>query len=292
VLLDVVLGYDCNLACDYCTITPAMRRRELTTLDVLRALDDGRARGCDTLSLTGGEPTIRRDLVGLIRAAKQRGYRDIKLQSNGLMFSAKANVDALIGAGVTRFHVSIHTHDARLYDGLVRRDDSYRLMVAGLDNVVASGAPLVADVIIKNDTFSSLSHAMAWLHARGVRAAHLWFVSLTDGNRDNVASMPRMTEVLPEMHAAFDFARKNGMDVRSLHIPRCLLGDDAAHAYDPGADAVRVVTPEASFDLRDSRLAGHTHVAACDGCRYREICPGIRPDYLARFGDGEFRTIR
>ena len=290
-LLDVVLGYDCNLACDYCTITPAMRRRELTTIDVLRALEDGRARGCDSLSLTGGEPTIRRDLVGLIRAAKQRGYRDIKLQSNGLMFSSKSNVDALIAAGVTRFHISIHTHDAARYDTLVRRDDSYRLMVAGLDNVVQSGAPLVADVILKADTFSALPDAIAWLHARGVRAAHLWFVSLTDGNRDNVASMPRMTEVLPAIHTALAFARANRMDVRSLHIPRCLLGDDAPHAYDPGADAVRVVTPEATFDLRDSRLAGHTHVPACDGCRHRDICPGIRPDYLARFGDSEFHAV-
>jgi cyclic pyranopterin phosphate synthase len=128
--------------------------------------------------------------------------------------------------------------------------------------------------------------------ARGVRSAHLWLVSLTDGNRDNVASLPRMTELTPTLHAAFAWARERDFELRSLHIPRCLLGDDAAHALDPGAGRVRVVTPEATFELRDSKLAGQVHVPACEICVHRSICPGIRPDYLARFGDGEFAATQ
>jgi cyclic pyranopterin phosphate synthase len=291
-LLDVVLGYDCNLACDYCTITPAMRRRELSTAAVLRALDDGRARGYDALSLTGGEPTIRPDLLGLVKAARARGYADIKLQSNGLQFAHGPNVDALAAAGVTRFHVSIHTHEETAYDALVQREGSWPHMVAGLDNLVARGLRPVIDLILKTDTYPRLPAALAWLHARGVRTAWLWFVSLTDGNRDNVASMPRMTEVVPVMRESFAWARAHDFELRSLHVPRCLLGADAPHALDPGADRVRVVTPDDTFELRDSRLAGHAFVPACDGCPHRSICPGIRPDYLARYGDSEFAAAR
>ena len=43
-LLDVVLGYDCNLACTYCTIGEGMRARALSTTDVARELDRARAR--------------------------------------------------------------------------------------------------------------------------------------------------------------------------------------------------------------------------------------------------------
>ena len=46
-LLDVILGYDCNLACDYCTITPEMRRRALSTRRVLDALKSAVAEGFD-----------------------------------------------------------------------------------------------------------------------------------------------------------------------------------------------------------------------------------------------------
>jgi cyclic pyranopterin phosphate synthase len=291
-LVDVILGYDCNLACDYCTITPEMRRRALSTRAVLEALDEGRRLGYDAVSFTGGEPTIRPDLLGLVKAAQARGYRDIKVQSNGLLYAHASNVDKLVAAGANRFHVSIHTHDAAQYDTLVQREGSHPLMVAGLENLLSRKLKITADIILKSDTYLKLPDAVRWLWQMGVRSAHLWFVSLTDGNRDNVASMPRMTEVVPQMRTAFAFARTHDFELRSLHIPRCLLGDDVAHALDPGADRVLVVTPEARFELRDSKLAGSVHVEACRGCAHEAICPGVRPDYLARYGDQEIAAAR
>jgi cyclic pyranopterin phosphate synthase len=291
-LLDVILGYDCNLACDYCTITLEMRQKSLPTRAVLQAMARARAEGYDCISFTGGEPTIRNDLLGLVRAARAHGFADVKVQSNGLVYAHARNVDAMIDAGVSRFHVSIHTHREDAYDRLVRRDGSYSLMEAGLRQLVARGVVLVVDVILKSDTYRDLPAALAWLHARGVRAVHLWYVSLTDGNRDNVESLPRMSEAVPVVRSALAWAREHGLDVRSLHIPRCLLGDDSHHAYDPGADRVQVVSPEATFELRDSRLAGRVHVPACAGCRWEDICPGIRPDYLECFGDAEIAAAR
>jgi cyclic pyranopterin phosphate synthase len=291
-LLDVILGYDCNLWCDYCTITAEMRRRSLPSSSVARALSDGRRDGLDRVSFTGGEPTIRPDLIGLVRRARELGYGDVKVQSNGLMFAEERNVAKLVEAGCNRIHVSIHTHDAARYDAIVQREGSHALMVRGLENAVAHAPDFVADVILKSGTWEKLADALAWLHARGVRNVHLWFVSLTDGNRDNVASMPRMTDVVPAMREALAWARAHEMDVRSLHVPRCLLGADHPHAWDPGAGRVRVVTPDATFDLRDSKLAGQRHVPACEGCEHRAICPGIRPDYLERYGDAEIAAAR
>ncbi|MEX1366712.1 MAG: radical SAM protein [Nannocystaceae bacterium] len=291
-LLDVILGYDCNLACSYCTITPAMRARALTRTQVLQAMHRGRLDGYESLSLTGGEPTIVPDLVGLIRAGRALGYRDIKLQSNGLLLAVPGNLPRLLAAGVDRLHISIHTHRADRYDAMVRRQGSYPLMVAGLDAAVASAGPLVADLLLEASTGADHTAARAWLHARGVLAADLWFVSLTDGNAQRPESMPPMTEVVPRMAEAFAFARKHDMRVRSLHVPRCLLGDDHPHAHDPGAGRVRVVTPEATFELRHSRLTGQLHVPACAGCRFESICPGVREDYLQRYGDAEIAAAR
>ncbi len=291
-LLDVILGYDCNLACDYCTITPEMRRHALTTERVLAAMKTGRARGYDTVSFAGGEPTIRRDLIGLVKAARRLGFIDVKVQTNGLVLGQADNARRLREAGVDRIHLSIHTHEAEAYDALVRSPGSYATMVAGLERVVASGAAVVADVILKKDTVERLGGAITWLWDRGVRAADLWFVSLTDGNRDNVGSLPRMTDAVPAMAEAFGFARAHGMTVRSLHVPRCLLGADHVHAYDPGADRVLVVTPEATFELKDSRLAGRIHVPACGGCPFEQVCPGVRPDYLEVYGDSEVAAAR
>lgn len=291
-LLDVILGYDCNLFCDYCTISPAMRARSLDAAAVDRAMQRARADGYDAISFTGGEPTIRGDLLALVRRARLLGFADIKLQSNGLLLGAGRNLERLVDAGVSRFHVSIHTHEADAYETMVRRAGTHAAMVAGLTALVVRGLAPVADVILERTTWPRLPDALRWLHELGVRAADLWFVSLSDHNRDNVASMPRMTEVLPAVHDALAWARAHGMTVRSLHIPRCLLGDDHEHAWDPAAEGVRVVSPDATFDLRGSRLTGQIHVPACSGCSFEARCPGVRPDYLARWGDAEIAAAR
>ncbi len=291
-LLDVILGYECNLACDYCTITPAMRSRELSTKAVLEALRRGRQLAYDRVSFTGGEPTIRRDLLGLIRAARTLGYTDVKVQSNGLVLAQAVNLARLVEAGLGRMHISIHTHRAADYERLVRRINTHQAMVAGLKNVIASGLPLVVDLILKSDTVPRLPAAITWLDELGVDSIDLWLVSLTDGNRDQIASLPRISEILPTLHKAFAAADRAGMHIRSLHIPRCLLGKARGHAYDPGSERVMVVTPEATFELRDSKLTGTVHVPACEGCEHRSYCPGIRPDYLEVYGDAEIASAR
>nr|WP_276603381.1 radical SAM protein [Nannocystis pusilla] len=291
-MLDMILGYDCNLWCDYCTIGPELRGRALSTAHALASLRQGRAQGLDALSITGGEPTIRPDLLAIVRAGRALGFADIKVQSNGLMYAHGDNLARLLAAGTTRLHVSIHTHRADRYEHLVRRTGTYAAMVGGLQRAVASGAALVVDLIVKRDTMADLPAAIDWLAQLGVRAVDLWYVSLTDANAARPESLPRMSEALPFVTEALARGRRQAMTLRSLHVPRCLLGEDHAHAWDPGADRVVVVTPEATFALKDSRLAGRVKVPACAGCPFEQVCPGVRPDYLAVFGDGEIAAAR
>lgn len=296
-LLDVILGYDCNLACDYCTITSEMRARALPTARVLSAMRAARAEAFEAIAFTGGEPTIRRDLLGLVKAARAQGFSDVKVQTNGLLLASAINVDRLIDHGVTRVHVSIHTHRADRYDALVRSHGSHVSMVRALE--LLAGRPeieLSVDLILKADTFRDLPDAIDWLAGRGIRNADLWFVSLTDGNRDNVASMPRMSEVVPFMRDAFSRGAGHGMRLRSLHVPRCLLGAEKEHAFDPatgmGHARVMVLSPDDFFELSLSKLSPSVHVPACEGCPDRGPCRGLRPDYLERFGDGEVAAAR
>lgn len=291
-LLDLILGYDCNLWCDYCTIGPALRGRALSTAQALRSLQEGRAEGLDALSITGGEPTIRRDLLTIVRAGRTLGFKAIKVQSNGLLYGQGENLRRLLDAGATLLHISVHTHRADRYEKLVQRTGTYAAMVAGLRGAVASGAELVVDLIIKEDTMADLPAAIDWLGEMGVGAVDLWYVSLTDANARNPESLPRMTAAMPFIAAALERGRGRGIRLRSLHVPRCLLGQDHGHAWDPGEDRVVVVTPESKFALKDSRLAGRVKVAACSGCEFDAVCPGVRPDYLALFGDSEIAAAR
>ena len=165
-------------------------------------------------------------------------------------------------------------------------------MHAGLRNLVALGVELTVALIVKTDTMARLPAAVDWLADEGVTRADLWYVSLTDQNRDALDSLPAFRDAVPFMREAFAHARERGLDLRSMHVPHCLLGEDADRAFEPARERVRVVTPDSTFDLSESRLTPNTHVAACEGCPKRQTCSGVRPDYLEVYGDAEIAEAR
>ncbi|HSP97129.1 MAG TPA: radical SAM protein, partial [Candidatus Dormibacteraeota bacterium] len=84
VLVDVMIGYACNVQCDYCSITDEMRRENMLTPAIMDILRDARSRGATKVAFGGGEPTIRRSLLPLVRWCRDRGWTSIKVSSNAL----------------------------------------------------------------------------------------------------------------------------------------------------------------------------------------------------------------
>lgn len=286
-LLDIVLGYDCNASCTYCTITREMRKRALPTAKIAREIDRAAAAGFRGIAFTGGEPTIRQDLPALVRYAKSRGFVDVKVCSNGLRYAYAPYLDHLVEAGVTQFNVSAHAFGPESYERTTRLAGAWTSFERAIAHLVERKLEPTLDLIVKNDTYERIDEWIASLVTMGIRTFQLWLVSLTDGNADNVEQLPRMSDVAPHVVRAFDAARAGGWEVVSLHIPRCLLPGYEDHVRHPGAGGVRVVTPDEVFDLRDSRLTGGLKPTACQTCHYETRCPGLRRDYVERFGDGE-----
>jgi molybdenum cofactor biosynthesis enzyme MoaA len=290
-LLDVVLGYDCNLACTYCTITQEMRLRALPTERVAKEIDRAASRGFREVAFTGGEPTIRADLPALVKYAKKRSFVDVKVASNGLRYAHAPYLEMLANAGVNQFHVSMHAFDDEAYEATVQREGTAALRRAAIANLVERNLNPIADLILKEDTYHNVRAWVLALAAQGVKHFRLWLVSLTDGNAKNTHQLPRLSLVAEKVREALDAARTNDLDVRSLHIPRCFLPGYEEHVQHPGADLVTVVTPDDVFDLKNSRLSGGEKPAGCKGCKFFDVCPGLRADYIALHGDQEPQAV-
>ena len=288
-LLDVVLGYDCNLGCTYCTITPAMRARALPVERVAAAISQAHTDGYRDIAFTGGEPTIFEALPRLVSYAKRLGFEHVKVASNGLRYAHEPYLDLLVKCGVDRFHVSLHAPSDAAYDATVRREGAASLRRLAVEALVRRGLDPTADLILKEDTYREIGPWIASPRALGVRRFALWLLSLTDQASTLTAELPRMTDVAPYLIAAFDEARQAGDEVLSLHVPRCLLPGYEEHVRHPGADRVRVVTPDDTFELKGSRLSGGTFPDACGACRLRESCCGLRRDYALVHGVAEVR---
>jgi len=90
--LDLKLGYACNNNCIHCVIKDnydsCVKKGiniNLSTLDCYELMKIARKEGAKYMTLTGGEPTLRKDIFDILHYAKSLNFR-IFLQSNGRAF--------------------------------------------------------------------------------------------------------------------------------------------------------------------------------------------------------------
>ena len=121
--LRISLTDRCNFRCVYCMPAVGMQfmpRPELLTNDeLLLVVRAAAAAGFRKIRLTGGEPSLRPDLVELVRAIKSTpGIEHIAMTTNGLRLAKQAQ--ALKDAGLDRVNVSIDTLDAQKFRQVTR----------------------------------------------------------------------------------------------------------------------------------------------------------------------------
>jgi len=131
--LRISLTERCNLRCTYCMppdgVELTAKEELLTTLELQRLAGLFASLGVRKVRLTGGEPTLRPDLLELSRAiSSQSGIDTVGITTNGLSLGAGGNpqkVDArllaLKGAGVTSLNVSLDTLRPERFEHLSRR---------------------------------------------------------------------------------------------------------------------------------------------------------------------------
>ncbi|KAI4212646.1 MAG: hypothetical protein LQ351_004718 [Letrouitia transgressa] len=116
----------CNLRCTYCM--PALGvplsppSHLLTTPEIVYLSSLFVSEGVNKIRLTGGEPTVRSDILPLMRSIgslKPRGLKELCITSNGLALRTK--LDAMLEAGLTGVNLSLDTLDPTRFEMLTRR---------------------------------------------------------------------------------------------------------------------------------------------------------------------------
>ena len=139
----------CNLRCVYC-MPELMRFRPkkelLQTHELERLINRFHDLGFDKFRFTGGEPTIRPDLVQLVQhAANLPGSPTVAITTNALRLSELAQ--PLADAGLHRVNVSLDTLNPHRFEKLTRRD---RLpdVLAGLAAAEKAGLTIKLNAVV------------------------------------------------------------------------------------------------------------------------------------------------
>ena len=145
----------CNLRCTYCMpeegIVSVSHDRILRYADILRICRIGAALGIHRIKLTGGEPLVRRGVVGLIREIKAiSGIEQVTMTTNGVLLAAM--YDDLVDAGLDAVTISLDTLNREKFRTLTRRD-ALPEVLAGLEKAVQEGRiPVKINCVAMADT--------------------------------------------------------------------------------------------------------------------------------------------
>ncbi|KAI8676995.1 hypothetical protein LRP88_09985 [Fusarium phalaenopsidis] len=116
----------CNLRCVYCMpeegVPLSPNRELLTTPEIVLLSSVFVSQGVTKIRLTGGEPTVRRDILPLMRQIgdlRQHGLKEICITTNGISLYRK--LDSMIESGLTGVNLSLDTLDPWQFQIMTRR---------------------------------------------------------------------------------------------------------------------------------------------------------------------------
>lgn len=116
----------CNLRCLYCMPEEGIQlsppARLLTSPEIVYLSALFVSQGVDKIRLTGGEPTVRKDIVPLMKSIgelRSNGLKEICLTTNGISLHRK--LDDMVEAGLTGVNLSLDTLDPFQFQIMTRR---------------------------------------------------------------------------------------------------------------------------------------------------------------------------
>ena len=139
----------CNLRCVYCMpedMTFRPRAELLQDEEIFRLVDLFAGLGFHKFRLTGGEPTVRANVVGIVdRIANTPGVKQVAMTTNGLLLKELAR--PLAAAGLQRVNISIDTLNPKKFKTLTRWGDVQDVW-EGIEAAVTAGLEIKLNAVV------------------------------------------------------------------------------------------------------------------------------------------------
>lgn len=203
--------WHCNQKCLHCYAAgqPMGETAELSTDQWRIALANLHQAGIPQVTFTGGEPTLRSDLVELVDAAK---WFVTRLNTNGRLLTPEL-CRGLYEASLDSVQVTLYAADAAIHNELVGAE-GFDDTVQGIRNAVAAGLIVSVNTPLCSRN-TDYAETLAFIHSLGVRYATCSGLiptggAATDGSMATRLSAPALEAVL---RAGMAKARELSMEV-------------------------------------------------------------------------------
>ena len=203
----------CNQKCLNCYAAkqPLGKEKELTTDEWKNIIDKLKAARIPQLTFTGGEPTLRADLVELVKYSE---WFVTRLNTNGQALTRKL-CDDLFEANLDAVQVTFYSHKKEIHNLLVGADGFDRT-VDGIKNAISSGLVVSINTPLcdlNRDYVKTIEYANKELGIRFFTCSGL-ILTGNATNKENYKDRLSSQELKEILIEAIDYCNKNDLELK------------------------------------------------------------------------------
>jgi len=134
----------CNFSCNYCLpdgYQCDQPRNFMSPIEIKNLVQAFAQLGTEKIRITGGEPSLRKDLPEIIAVCKQtQGIKKVAITSNG--YKLPTHLPLWLDAGIDAINISIDSLDPRQFLAITGHN-KLKTILKGIDMALADGSPQV-----------------------------------------------------------------------------------------------------------------------------------------------------
>lgn len=165
--MDLALTYRCNNKCPHCYNARPRDFSEMSTAEWKSVIDKLWDLGIPHIVFTGGEPTLRTDLIELIAYAESKG-QITGLNTNGRRLSDPGFVQQLVDAGLDHVQITVESHDPTIHDQMVSASNAWKQTIAGLRAALDTPLYVMTNTTMLTNNSSYMCETLDFLAGVGV----------------------------------------------------------------------------------------------------------------------------
>ena len=329
-------GLKCLHSCLFCYYRDYDSQKDYQALrkGCFRSVEDSKRilelfvrNGYRHFDITGGEPSLHPDIVGIVR----HGCTNLSLAGRLLTlgqyllqktFDGCSLLDTLLEAGLVDVLFSLHSADNDSFKAFT--NGSLKKLIAAMDNLDHKGFQYGTNAVVFEGNRDVLPDIATFVCDHGVYIHNFIMFNAYHGwseQKKNIRMQPRYDAVRPFIEKAVQRMEAAGIAVNIRYVPYCVVKGFEKHIvglagvfYDPFEWRNRACNYEKppefcaepisinhTFLLRreEKTLESGWRIIAtrggnlkvfpevCGSCAAIEFCDGLSPSYLATHGDGE-----
>ena len=304
-------SYRCNESCVFCPCHKIHKNyypiaSEIIINSIIEAVQK---ENIEMILISGGEPTLYKDLIPIITHAQQLKLK-IGILSNSLKFANKDFYMSFINAIGNNFELTtaFHSNIAEEHDKITGIKGSFDRSLIGIKNLINAGVHVTIKYIINKLSYNKIPEFANWIYTTFPNNVS-WVICGMDLCGEALINSDLTAVAFDEsrkyLESALDIVieqsiKGNHRNVSIFNVPLCNIDpyywrflrkyeseESMTALLLPSED--NQITPKIQYNLKGD---GGANFSPCAKCLLKDSCPGTWRQTAEFFGDSIFNPFK